>query len=293
MDQLLRGIWHHRIAVLTAAALLFGLGAGIVLQLPRYYAAQAVIAPAETTGIATSSLLSPTPMLGGGLLDQRQSGHFAVYLDVLRAPEAAAMLARETGLLAHLTALRQAGAMGWLRRLLGLRLEADADDAQSWLERNLAATPGIGTVTVTLTLTHREREAALDMLQRLHALAEAKVKADLVELTRRRIGFIEQRLAAERDLYVRNALYDQLGQQQRSLLVAAADQAVAARLVSAPMVGLRPAIPNRPLLLLLLAVAAPLLALFGAACWVLLAPSAAGRRLHQAELPFLYRAGAD
>ncbi|WP_252951340.1 hypothetical protein [Siccirubricoccus soli] len=291
MDQLLRGIWRHRMAVLAAAVLLFGLGTGIVLQLPRYYAAQAVIAPAETTGIATSSLLSPAPMLGGGLLDQRQGGHFAVYLDVLRSPEAAAMLARETGLLAHLTELRQAGTMGLLRRLLGLRIEADLDDAQSWLERNLAATPGIGTVTVTLTLTHRDRGAALEALQRLHALAEAKVKADLVELTRRRIGFIEQRLAAERDLFLRNALYEQLTQQQRSLLVAAADAAVAARLVSAPMVELRPSVPNRPLLILLLAVAAPLLALFGAACWVLLGLPAP--RPRQAELPFHYRAGAD
>ena len=74
------------------------------------------MAPAETTGIAASALLSPAPLLGGGgLLDTRPGGNFAVYLDALRAPEAAAMLARDTGLLAFLTARRAAGPPGAAR----------------------------------------------------------------------------------------------------------------------------------------------------------------------------------
>jgi hypothetical protein len=239
--------------------LVYACGAALILTWPRSYQAQAVVAPAETTGIATSTLLATMPVMGGGaLLDTRPSGNFAVYLDALRSPEAAAMLARETGLLAYLTALREAGAMGSLRRLLGLRLEADLDDAQTWLERSFAATQGVATVTFTLTLSHRDRDGALDSLRRLHAAAEAKVRADIGELARRRIAAIEARLAAERDLYLRNVLYELLGQQQRAAMVVASEEAVAARIVSAPMVGIRPVIPNRSLLLLLLGVAAPL-----------------------------------
>ncbi|WP_431271445.1 hypothetical protein [Dankookia sp. P2] len=155
-------------------------------------------------------------------------------------------------------------------------MEADLDDAQDWLERNFAATQNIATVTVTLTLAHADRAAALEALQRLHALAEAKVRGDLADLARRRIAAIEARLAAEHDLYLRNALYDLLGQQQRSALVVAADEAVAARLVSAPMVEQRPSLPNRPLLLLLLALAAPL-AVLAATLALVLARVAAAR----------------
>lgn len=294
LGQLMRGVWEWRWRVALAALLLYASLAALLVQLPRRYVAQAVVAPAETTGIATSALLAPMPMMAGGLLDDRLAGNFAVYLDALRSPEAAAMLARETELLAYLTGLRGEGASGWLRRTFGLRLEAGLDDALEWLERSLAATQNIATVTMTLTLAHRDREAAVEALRRLHALAEAKVRADLAELARRRIGAIEARLATERDLFLRNALYELLGQQQRSALVVAADEAVAARLVSAPMVGLRPPLPNRPLLLLLLAPAAPMAVLAGAAALVLLR---AVRRRHPAPAALALldpaRAGAD
>ena len=104
LEALLRALWRRRGRLALLAALLFALGAAPVLLWPRSYVAQAVVAPAETTGIAASTLLSPAPLLGGagGLLDTRPGGNFAVYLDALRAPEAAAMLARDTDLLAFL-----------------------------------------------------------------------------------------------------------------------------------------------------------------------------------------------
>src|SRR5690242_14820296 len=135
LDELLRGVWRRRWRVAFGAVLLVALGTAAILTWPRSYVAQAVVAPAETTSMATSSLISPVPLLSGGLLDPRPGGNFAIYLDALRSPEAAAMLARETGLLAYLTALRAAGPMGAVRRALGFRIEADLDDAQDWLER--------------------------------------------------------------------------------------------------------------------------------------------------------------
>ena len=65
----------------------------------------------------------------------------------------------------------------------------------------------------------------------------------------RRVAALEQRLARESDLFLRNSLYELLAQQQRAGLVVAADEAVAARLVSAPAAETRPSLPNRPLLL--------------------------------------------
>ncbi len=289
LEDLLRALWRRRGRLALLAALLFALGAAPVLLWPRAYVAQAVVAPAETTGIAASALLSPAPLLrGGGLLDTRPGGNFAVYLDALRAPEAAAMLARDTDLLRFLGARRAAGPLGALRRALGLRIEADGDDALAWLERGLAVTQGVATVTFTLSLAHPDRRAALNMLERLHAHAEAKVRADIGGMAARRIAALGARLAAEHDIYVRNQLYDLLGQQQRAALVVAADEAVAARLVSAPAVELRPSVPNRPLLLALLAAVAPAAALVLGACAALLAAGggsgAAARRDHEAAV---------
>ncbi len=74
----------------------------------------------------------------------------------------------------------------------------------------------------------------------------------------------------ERDIYLRTPIFELLAQHQRAAMVLAADEAVAARLVSGPGVELKPSLPNRPLLLALLLVAAPLACLFGGACVVLL-----------------------
>jgi hypothetical protein len=268
IEDLLGGLWARRGRIVLLALLLFALGAATVLLWPRSYVAHALVAPAETTGIATSTLLAPGAP-AGGTADPRPVGNFGVYLGALRSAEAAAVLVAETDLLAHLTARRAAFPFGELRRLLDLRIEADLDDARDWLERNLAITPTLGAVTWSLDLAHRDREAGLAALRRLHLFAEGKVRADLEELARRRVAALEARLHREPDLYIRQSLYELLAQSQRAGVVAAADEAVAARLVSAPMVSIRPSLPNRPLLLLLLLAAAPLAAMALAAPAVL------------------------
>jgi hypothetical protein len=259
LEQVLRGVWAVRWRVALAALLLFALGALVVVTWPRSYISRGVVAPAESTGIATSSLLAPASLLAnGGLLDNRPGGNFAVYLDALRSAEAVDMLARETPLLDYLTELRSAGLTGALREVFGLRLEADLDDARNWLDRNLAVTQSTASITFSLELKHRDRAAALDALTRLHGFSEAKVRGDLAELAARRVAALRAQLESETDLYVRQSLYELLGQQQRAGLVVGADRTVAARVVSAPMVEQRPSVPNRPLLLVLLLLAAPL-----------------------------------
>lgn len=270
LEVLILRLWRLRLRVALLALLLSGAGAGTLFALPRSFVAEAVVAPSETTGIATSSLLSAAPAFSG-LLDPRPSGNFAIYLGALRSAEAAMRLVEATPLLALLNERRAAGPAGALRRALGLRMEMDLDDARNWLARNLAVTQTLGSVTWTLSLAHPDRDQALDALRHLHAFAEAKVRADLEDMARRRVVALEARLAREQDLYIRQSLYEMLAQQQRVGLVVAADEAVAARLVSAPLVEQRASLPNRPLLLLLLLVTAPLAALAVVAAGILLA----------------------
>lgn len=270
LEALLRGLWRQRWGILLSCGLLYILAALLVWNWPRSYVAAAIVAPSETTGIATSSLLTPSAFLQPSLLDQRPGGNFAVYLAALRAPEAAAALSRETTLLAQIEERRGSLPLGPVRRWLGLRMVADTDDALSFLERSFAATPSLTSVTWTLELVHRDRASALDMLQRLHGLAEARVRETLAELAGRRIQALEARLRVEPDLFLRNSLFELLAQQQRAALVVAADEAAAARLVSVPMVEIRPSVPNRPLLLVLLAIVIPGAVILAVACRILL-----------------------
>lgn len=265
LPLLLRTLWGWRGRMLAALVVIWAGGATLVLLAPRAHVAQAVVAPAETTSFAVSSLLSPSPFAPGGLLDTRPTGNFAVYLGALRSPEAAAMLARDTPVLAALTERRGGGVGGALGAALGAARAADADDVLDWLTRNLSVTQSLASVTWAIEIAHADPALALDMLRRLHGFAEAKVRADLAEQAARRVAALERRLARESDIFLRNSLYELLAQQQRAGLVVAADEAVAARLVSAPMVEARPSLPNRPLLIGLLALAGPLAVLLAAA----------------------------
>ncbi|MBW6398284.1 hypothetical protein KPL78_10525 [Roseomonas sp. HJA6] len=288
VQLLLSGLWRRRWPLLGLTAVLWTAGVALVLAMPRAYLAQALVAPAETTSFAVSSLLSPSPFAPAGLLDTRPNGNFAVYLGALRSPEAAAVLLRDTGIGAALAERRRTGAGGAFRGLFDLDRPVDADDVQDWLERNLAVTQSLASVTWTLELPHADPALALAMLRRLHAFAEAKVRGDLAEQAGRRVAALEARIARENDLFLRNSLYELLAQQQRAGLVVAADEVVAARLVSAPMVEARPSLPNRPLLIALMTVAVPIAVLLGAASLLLLRfdPTAATapRRRQEPEL---------
>ncbi len=270
LDLLLRGIWSLRWRVIGGTFALLLAGASAILLWPRQYVAEAVVAPAETTGLATSTFIQNGLAIPGALLDTRASGNFAIYLSLLRAPGAAEMLAAETGLLHHLTERRRDGVTGRLRALLGAPPAADLDDARLWLERNLSITQSLQTVTTTLSIPHPDRAEALAILTRLHAHAEERVRQSLADLARRRVAALEAQLAAERDVFVRTPIFELLAQHQRAAAIASVEDAVAARLVSPPAVGIAPALPNRPLLLLLLAVVAPLATLVAATCAVLL-----------------------
>lgn len=270
LPLIVAALWRMRAGLAIALLAVWGLGGALILAAPRAHVARAVVAPAETTSFAVSSLLSPAPFAPGGLLDTRPTGNFAVYLGALRSTEAAAMLARETRLPEAIAADRAAGLLAPLRALLGEARAADADDVLDWLSRGLAATQSLASVTWTIEVAHRDRDLALEVLQRLHGFAEAKVRADLADQAARRVAALERRLARESDIFLRNSLYELLAQQQRAGLVVAADEAVAARLVSAPAAEARPSLPNRPLLLALLAVAGPLAVLLAGVALVLL-----------------------
>lgn len=285
LESLIRGIWQWRGRLALAMLLLYGGLGAVIWNWPRSFVAQMVVAPAETTSMATSTLLAPVPMLAPALLDSRPGGNFGVYLSALRSMEAARLLAAQTAILAQMTERRADGPIGFLRRGFGLRITADADDVQAYLENALSPTQDGGTVTWTVELPWRDRLLALDMLERLHAFAEAKVREDLAGMALRRITLLQARITGERDTFARNTMFDLLAQHQRSAMVMLADEAVAARLVSAPTVELRASVPNRPLLLALLVVVVPIFCLVFAACLLLL------RAVPPAEVPGR-RAGA-
>ncbi|MCA3280242.1 MAG: hypothetical protein ING10_13315 [Roseomonas sp.] len=175
------------------------------------------------------------------------------------------MLTTETGLVQAMEHRRQTSPLAPLRAWLGLNRALDADDVLAWLERYLSLSQNLGSITWSLELTHADPDLALQALISLHRFAEAKVRADLADQAARRVAALEARLSGESDVFLRNSLYDLLAQQQRAGLVVAADEAVAARLIAAPMVEARASRPNRPLLLGLWLLVVPMAVLMGAA----------------------------
>ena len=265
LPLLLMGLWAWRARLALILLLLWVGGAAAILLWPRGHVARAQVAPAETTAFAISSLLSAHPLALGQGLDTRPGGNFAVYLAALRSPDAARMLTTETALLQAMERNRQDSPLWSLRVSLGLSRALDADDVLAWMERHVAVTQNLGSITWTLELTHADPALALQALISLHRFAEAKVRADLADQAARRVAALQARLQGESDVFLRNNLYDLLAQQQRAGLVVAADEAVAARLIAAPMVEARASRPNRPLLLGLWLLVVPLAVLMTAA----------------------------
>ncbi|MFM7689870.1 MAG: hypothetical protein ACKPAC_10505 [Alphaproteobacteria bacterium] len=269
LPLLLMGLWAWRARLALILLLLWVGGAAAILLWPRGHVARAQVAPAETTAFAVSALLSPQSSWQGQGLDTRPGGNFAIYLAALRSPEAARMLTTETPLLQALERARQDSPLAGLRASLGLNRTLDADDVLAWLERYMSVSQNLGSITWSLELTHADPGLALHALISLHRFAEAKVRADLADQAARRVAALEARLSGESDVFLRNSLYDLLAQQQRAGLVVAADEAVAARLIAAPMVEARPSLPNLPLLLGLWLLVVPLTVLMGAAGLIL------------------------
>ena len=265
LPLLLMGLWAWRAKLALILLLLWVGGAAAILLWPRGHVARAQVAPAETTAFAISSLLSAHPLALGQGLDTRPGGNFAVYLAALRSPDAARMLTTETALLQAMERNRQDSPLWSLRVSLGLSRALDADDVLAWMERHVAVTQNLGSITWSLELTHADPALALQALISLHRFAEAKVRADLADQAARRVAALQARLQGESDVFLRNNLYDLLAQQQRAGLVVAADEAVAARLIAAPMVEARASRPNRPLLLGLWLLVVPLAVLMAAA----------------------------
>ena len=265
LPLLLMGLWAWRAKLALILLLLWVGGAAAILLWPRGHVARAQVAPAETTAFAISSLLSAHPLALGQGLDTRPGGNFAVYLAALRSPDAARMLTTETALLQAMERNRRDSTLWSLLVSLGLSRALDADDVLAWMERHVAVTQNLGSITWTLELTHADPALALQALISLHRFAEAKVRADLADQAARRVAALQARLQGESDVFLRNNLYDLLAQQQRAGLVVAADEAVAARLIAAPMVEARASRPNRPLLLGLWLLVVPLAVLMAAA----------------------------
>ncbi len=256
-DALLAGLWRHRVGVLLGALALWLAALGVLLLVPRAYVAQAVVAPTETTGIAASSLLSPLPQFGAGLIEQRPSGNFAVYLGALRGREAALVLRRDTALAQRLAADRAESPLTSALALVGFgNAEVLDDDLMAWLRRNTGATQSPASPLWTVEARHPDPTIALAVLTALHGAAEARVREEMQAMVARRLALLTERAAREPDLGVRQALYGLIAEAHRHAAVLAADPAVAARIVSAPSVEDRPSVPNRTLLAALAAPAA-------------------------------------
>lgn len=230
--------------------LIWLISAIIILIYPSSYRAHTLVVPAETTGIAISSILAPNLTLSPTFIDPKPSGNFAVYLGALRTREMATALRLNTSLADALTAEARAAWLGRLREGLGFPITPPDDDAiLAWLEKNTSATPLPNSILWQIEVRHPSPTMALSVLQTLHATAESRVRDEIAALLSRRLIWLMDRAGTEADSLARAALYDLISQANRHSAIVSADTNVAARVVSAPAVESQPTVPNKPFLL--------------------------------------------
>lgn len=261
--QALMSLLLHRLNGIILLSFCFWTFASLFILLhPQVYRAQALIVPAETTGIAVSNILSSPALVAPQLFDSKPSGNFAVYLGALRTREMATALRNHTRLAEALTQDAEASWINRLQRNLGLHHDPVSDDVLvRWLERNTSATPQPNSIIWSLEVRHPNRDLALAVLQTLHTTAEARVREEIAGMVSRRLTWLTQRASFEQDATIRAALYDLIGQANRQSAILQADTAIAARIVSAPSVEERASFPNRLFLLSLALVASSALSI--------------------------------
>lgn len=232
--------------ILLTALILWFIACAVISAIPRSYKAQATVSPAETTGIAISSLLSPAPFSVQNILDQKPTGNFSVYLASLRSREAAHVLLYNTRLPQTLLEDRTKNPLSRLIGEFKLRdSQLDEDLLLAWLERNVSVTQHPSNAIWTIEVLHQDQGVALEILKVIHETAERRVREEMENMIQRRVAWLTNRVSVETDTIVRNTLYELIGQTQRHAAIVASDTAIAARLVSAPAVESQPSVPNR------------------------------------------------
>ncbi len=138
---------------------------------------------------------------------------------------------------------------------------------QAWLASRVSIAQSERSPVVVIALDHADPEAATALLQRLHALADARARIRTLERVRRNIAHLDRRIGAVQELDHRQAMVATRAAEQQRLMMTRNPAPYAAQPLGPPIASPAPTSPRAGLVLALalalgiaLGVAAALLA---------------------------------
>ena len=218
---------------------------------------------------------SRTPKLGSlsglaalaGVGMATEASPFRLYLEDLTSLPTATELARDKTIMQGVFADEWTGS-GWAPKaslldrsqafLLALAgkpvaatSEPDANRLAAWLARNIGIGEDERSSVVTLSVRHRDPAFASLLLERLHAVADARARARATARAQANIAHLDQRLAKATPLDLRQALYATRAVEEQRLMLARNPAPYATQRFGAATASREPVSPRQGLVLLL------------------------------------------
>ena len=218
---------------------------------------------------------SRTPRLGSlsglaalaGVGMATEASPFRLYLEDLTSLPTATELARDKTIMQGVFADEWTGS-GWAPKaslldrsqafLLALAgepvaatSEPDANRLAAWLARNIDISEDERSSVVTLYVRHRDPAFASLLLERLHAVADARARARATARAQANIAHLDQRLAKATPLDLRQALYATRAVEEQRLMLARNPAPYATQRFGAATASREPVSPRQGLELLL------------------------------------------
>lgn len=294
LADLLRRIWQRRFMVLSAVALTL-IGAIIYLHLAtKLYTAELRVIPGQSSTSASASRLGGLGNLaaaaGVSVGSAQGPTTFEVFMATIKTRELSDQLAHDAQIMHHAfpddwdvaTArwVRPTGIIADTKRSVWSVLGRDRDwrppsgaNLQEYLARNLVIVPETQKNPITV-VQYNDRDPAFAkyMLNRINLVADQIVRRKALNEARQFATYFERRLADVLALDLRQSLIQNLGEQDKSIMMASSDVPYAARPIELPTVS---DLPTRPQTFLVLGAAL----VAGLAIGSALALSSLGNRL--------------
>jgi len=270
----LRALRHWRIAV-SVFCLVLAAAIGGILYLPRGYTAIMTVAPADTSSVSTSALMSEQVRVIGGVFSfDKPTGEFAIYLANYRSRELAGALLKEFGgEIAAPPFAQSEPRWGEEPR------PVSADSVALWLKTSMTHEPHVTLPTYELRLRHSDPAVAARVLAAAHRISVDMTMESVTGLVAGRKRYLSDRLETERDTAVRGMLLNLIDRQERFSMLLASDENGPIRMISAPHTPPWPTSPRRTFLVGLAALVAFAAALAAAALADMREPASRRRRV--------------
>lgn len=244
LAEFLTRVWQARLWVFLGAIAGILFGVVLLLLLQPQYKARMIVAPAMTqdSSDAFASFETGRAVENRALAlvtEKALPPEFVRFEQVLREQTVATILAKYDGILDKISEERT-----WRIQPKNKIKERDLGD---YLYANVKVQPIGASSSRLITYAHPDPEFAVQVLKRLHTIADTTIRQKTAAETQDRIAYLQKELSQTGNPDHRNALTALLMKQERRRMLVAMGQPYTAEIVEPAFVSTRPDWPSKVL----------------------------------------------